>query len=78
MSETGWWNKVIAGLIVVLVTAGLLFVVFLIPTILAWLLWNWVMAGVFGLPVLSIWHMFGLLFLISIIRGFTKAKDPRD
>lgn len=79
MTETTrWWNRFMAGFIIFLISMVVLFLVFLIPGVIFWAVWNWVMVGVFGLPVLSLWHTLGLLILISIVGGFFKSKDPKD
>ncbi len=35
----------------------------------AWLLWNWLMPVIFGLPALSLMQAFGLLVLSSLFFG---------
>lgn len=37
-----------------------------IPT---WMLWNWLMPEVFGLPRVSLWQSFGLLLLSGLLFG---------
>lgn len=36
---------------------------------LVWLLWNWLMPTIFGLPVLSFWQSAGLLVLSKLLFG---------
>lgn len=55
-----------------------LLIVFGIPALLAWptmWLWNWIIVGVFpGVMPLTYWMAFGLLVLLSIIRGFLSRS----
>lgn len=39
---------------------------------LVMLLWNWVVVAIFGLPKLSLWLAWGLIFLIGLIFGRSK------
>ena len=44
-----------------------------------WLLWNWLMPYIFGLPTLNILQTFGLTILITLLSSkeikFSKQKD---
>lgn len=52
----------------------LLALVFCVP---AWLLWNWLMPVVFGLPTLTLVQAWGLVLLCGILfkSHVTKSKD---
>ena len=45
----------------------------LLAALPAWLLWNWLMPQIFGLPELSLIECFGLLVLVGIFFG-TSSK----
>ena len=53
----GFWMVIIAAVFAAAVS---------IPT---WLLWNWLMPSVFGLPTVSLAQAFGLLLLSGFIFG---------
>ena len=44
-------------------------------TIPVWLLWNWLMPVIFGLPEISVFQSAGLLLLTSLL--FEKAGQTR-
>lgn len=50
-----------------------------IATIPTWLLWNWLMPEIFGLPEIGLAQAFGLLLLSSCLFGsrarFSTASD---
>ena len=55
------------------------FIVGLIMALPTYLLWNWIMP-IFGLPVLSIWETFGLIFLCKFLfqqPNYNSLKDFR-
>jgi len=62
----------------VLIGGVVLFVILLaigIPLIFAYpfmLLWNFVIPGVFGGPIITYWLSVGLLFLLAIVGGMLK------
>lgn len=58
----GFWMVVIAAIFAAAVT---------IPT---WLLWNWLMPDVFGLPSVSLLQAFGLLLLSGFIFGSRQIR----
>ena len=58
----GFWMVIIAAIFAAAVS---------IPT---WLLWNWVMPSVFGLPSVSLAQAFGLLLLIGFIFGSRNVR----
>ena len=74
-----YWEFVKIGLIGLSVFAG----VGLVLSIPLWLLWNWLMPHIFGLPTINILEAFGLSALITLLapRPFTlnnKQKIPTD
>lgn len=56
-------------LIVVLIVIGGVAIIAALSALPLMLLWNWLMPGLFGLPVLSFWQALGLMFLASLIFG---------
>jgi len=58
----GFWMVVIAGIFAAAVS---------LPT---WLLWNWLMPGVFGLPSISLVQAFGLLLLSGFLFGSRQIR----
>ena len=58
----GFWMVVIATLFAAAVS---------IPT---WLLWNWLVPDVFGLPSVSLLQAFGLLLLSGFIFGSRQIR----
>ena len=76
-------KETVDKVLVVLLAAGMfiaglagiisLFVLFvLIGSIPLWLLWNWLMPYLFGLPTISLLQAVGLGFLISLISNGIK------
>lgn len=57
----------------ILLFVALFAVIAWIPT---WLLWNWLMPVVFGLPEITIWQALGLLVLFSLLipRGGSSSS----
>lgn len=47
-----------------LVCAVLIGAIVALPT---WLLWNWLMPSIFGLPQIGIWQSLGLIILCNIL-----------
>ena len=50
----------------------------LVESVFVWLLWNWLMPGIFGLPGITIWQAFGLAFLCGLLfgrRGIGRRED---
>jgi len=45
-----------------------------IATIPTWLLWNWLMPDIFGLPSIGLFQAFGLLLLSGFLLGSRKVK----
>src|SRR5512142_1631510 len=41
-------------------------------------LWNWIAAGIFGLPHLTFWQAWGLLLLCRILFGSLHGGGGRD
>ncbi len=59
------------------ITFGIIFVV--VMSVLVFILWNWLMPVIFGLPAISIFQAFGLLILSKILFfGFHKRGRPMD
>ena len=58
----GFWMVIIAAVFAAAVS---------IPT---WLLWNWLMPGVFGLPNVTLAQSFGLLLLSGFLFGSRQIK----
>ena len=74
-----YWEFVKIGLIGLGVFVG----VGLALSIPLWLLWNWLMPHIFGLPTINILEAFGLSALITLLapRPFTlenKQNIPKD
>ena len=69
-----YWEFVKIGLIGLGIFAG----VGLILSIPLWLLWNWLMPHIFGLPTINILEAFGLSALITFLNptaiNFNKPK----
>ena len=59
--------KMIAGIMLVVV----LVILFSIPT---WLLWNWLMPLLFGLPEITLGQAIGLSFLARMLFGATNVR----
>jgi len=58
-----YWDLIKIGLIGLSVFAG----VGLVLSIPLWLLWNWLMPYIFGLPTINIFQAFGLSVLVSLL-----------
>ena len=45
-----------------------------------YLLWNYLMAGVFGLPELTFWQSVGLLLMLSVVGNVVSnvVRGPND
>jgi hypothetical protein len=43
-------------------------------TVPVWLLWNWLMPTIFGLPQIGFWQALGVLILSSILFKSTSSK----
>ena len=60
---------------------GILVVIAVLVSVPVWLLWNWLMPGIFGLPHIGFWQSLGLLVLSRILfggfRGWRGHHDPR-
>jgi len=62
----------VALLALIAVVSGILGGIFM-------LLWNWVIVGIFGAPVLSFWQAWGLWIIISMVGGsFRCATSSKD
>jgi hypothetical protein len=56
---------------------GIIFIV--VISTLVFILWNWLMPVIFGLPAITIFQAFGLLLLSKILfMGFHKKSRPMD
>ncbi|MFC1655981.1 hypothetical protein ACFL3C_03865 [Patescibacteria group bacterium] len=65
-------NAVIAGIVGFLVVIFVLGLIFAIPT---WLLWNWLMPVIFGLPAISLLQALGLNLLAGFLfKSSTKVE----
>lgn len=64
-------GDVFAGIAAIVVIAVLIIVIMTFPTML---LWNWIAAGIFGLPTLTFWQTFGLMFLCNLLFKNTEIK----
>lgn len=63
----------------VLIGIGLIILALVLAFLGAWIgmaLWNSLMVGVFGLPVLTFWQFYGLMVLIHIL--FPSSNIRRD
>lgn len=53
--------------------------IFMLVSYTVMLLWNWLMPDIFNLPVITFWQSVGLVFLLTIIRGWivnpTKSNN---
>ena len=61
--------------------AGVMFAIVFISamSVLVFLLWNWLMPVIFGLPAITIFQAFGLLLLSKILfMGFHNKRRPSD
>ncbi len=59
------------------ITFGIIFVV--VMSTLVFLLWNWLMPAIFGLPAITIFQAFGILLLSKILfMGFHNKRRPID
>ena len=52
---------------VILIALGVSVVIAFFYTIPTWLLWNWLMPDIFGLPKITIWAAGGLTLLSTIL-----------
>lgn len=51
----------------------------LLAAVLVYLLWNWLMPDIFGLPTISYWQAWGLYFLAHLLfRGSSSSSSSRD
>jgi len=57
-------NKIIESFLIVLAVILIVSIIAVIPT---WLLWNWLMPVIFGLPEITILQAFGLLILSGLL-----------
>lgn len=46
---------------------GLVAVIILLTTLPVWLLWNWLMPEIFGLPALTFWQALGVNLLANML-----------
>lgn len=60
-------EKVIEKLVLALITCILFAFVYLLSTAIGLWLWGMVMVEVFGLPNLTFWQMYGLMWLIRLL-----------
>ena len=65
--------------IVILAIGGVMVAVimaFIFGLLVKWL-WNWIMPGVFGLPVITFWQAWGLFLLMKILFGGSRPSTSR-
>ena len=56
---------------------GFVIVLAAVVSLILFLLWNWLMPTIFGLPVINYWQALGLLLLSKILfSGFHKRGRP--
>jgi hypothetical protein len=54
-------------LLVIAITVGIAIIIGMIIAVPIWLLWNWIMVSIFGLPELTFLQTYGLFVLLSLI-----------
>lgn len=66
-------KKFLAGLLIILVV----FVLFSITPLVLMLVWNYVIAQLFAVPLVSFWQMFWITIALSFIGGLFKNSSSK-
>ena len=62
----------------ILAALAIVAVLMLIFGIVVMLLWNWLMPIVFGLPTITFWQAYGLMWLWRIMSPFSYKVNEKD
>lgn len=69
----------VVGIIMVIAgTAAVLGIVSLFTALPIWLLWNWLVPGIFGLPEIGYFQAFGLYVLCHMLFGELYKAPQKD
>lgn len=66
-------KKFLAGLLIIL----MVFVLFSITPLVLMLVWNYVIAQLFAVPLVSFWQMFWITIALSFIGGLFKNSSSK-
>lgn len=66
-------KKFLAGLLIILIV----FVLFSITPLVLMLVWNYVIAQLFAVPLVSFWQMFWITIALSFIGGLFKNSSSK-
>ncbi|MER2227299.1 MAG: hypothetical protein ABS916_09620 [Carnobacterium sp.] len=66
-------KKFLAGLLIILVV----FVLFSITPLVLMLVWNYVIAQLFAVPLVTFWQMFWITIALSFIGGLFKNSSSK-
>ena len=66
-------KKFLAGLLIILVV----FVLFSITPLVLMLVWNYVIAQLFAVPLVSFWQIFWITIALSFIGGLFKNSSSK-
>ena len=80
MNNNNFLFQIIAWTLAFSLAFGLLIGVIVIATLPFWLLWNWLIPTIFGLPKISILQAFGLWLMIVLVKStrFDYSKTFGD
>ncbi len=70
-------ETIIAAMIVVISVITLIFVISFLVAIFIKLLWNWIMADIFALPIITYWQAWGLYLLSNLLFKATITKNNK-
>jgi hypothetical protein len=78
-----WWIKVFAYTMATIIVLAGVFMFCAVVSLPFWLLWNWLMPNIFGLPEITWLQAFGLWLLITLLRSnninkYKKLFDSSD
>jgi membrane protein required for beta-lactamase induction len=63
--------------IIALLGIGLAIAISLLCSIPVWLLWNWLMPVIFGLPTIGFWQALGLCALCSLLFKSSSSSSSK-
>jgi hypothetical protein len=78
-----WWIKIFSYTIATIIVLGGVFIFCAIVSLPFWLMWNWLIPDIFGLPEITWIQAFGLWLLIILLRSnninkYKKLLDSSD
>jgi hypothetical protein len=65
-------------LLLIAITVGIAMILGMIVAVPIWLLWNWIMVSIFGLPELTFLQTYGLFVLLSLVfNTFLRFREVK-